>query len=85
MFLFFRHIEMEAQEKREKFLRKMKENMKMLMIALMVLAIEKLSEFFTSLFNGSDTMSTVKDFDLRMINNLTSILEICQYMSKDKM
>ena len=76
---------MEAVEKREKFLRKMKENMKMLMIALMVLAIEKLSEFFTSLFNGSDTMSTVKDFDLRMINNLTSILEICQYMSKDKM
>ena len=76
---------MEAVEKREKFLRKMKENMKMLMIALMVLAIEKLSEFFTSLFSGSDTMSTVKDFDLRMINNLTSILEICQYMSKDKM
>ena len=76
---------MEAVEKREKFLRKMKENMKMLMIALMVLAIEKLSEFFTSLFSGSDTMATVKDFDLRMINNLTSISEICQYMSKDKM
>ena len=76
---------MEAVEKREKFLRKMKENMKMLMIALMVLAIEKLSEFFTSLFSGSDTMSSEKDFDLRMINNLTSISEICQYMSKDKM
>ena len=76
---------MEAVEKREKFLRKMKENMKMLMIALMVLAIEKLSEFFTSLFSGSDKTSSGKDFDLRMLNNLTSISEICQYMSKDKM
>ena len=44
---------MEAEEKREKSVRKMKKNLKLLMIALVVLAIEKLSEFFTALFSGS--------------------------------
>ena len=44
---------MEAEEKRDKSVRKLKKNLKLLMIALVVLAIEKLSEFFTALFSGS--------------------------------
>ena len=48
-----RHIEMDAEEKREKSVRKLKKNLKLLMIALVVLGIEKLSEFFTALFSGS--------------------------------
>ena len=49
---------MEAEEKREKSVRKMKKNLKLLMIALVVLAIEKLSEFFTALFSGSGAPSS---------------------------
>ena len=44
---------MESDEKKEKHVRKMKKNLKLLMIALIVLAIEKLSEFITALFSGS--------------------------------
>ena len=44
---------MESEEKREKSVRKLKKNLKLLMIALVVLAIEKMSEFFTALFSGS--------------------------------
>ena len=53
-----RHIEMKAEEKREKSVRKMKKILKHLMIALVVLAIEKLSEFFTALFSGSAAPGT---------------------------
>ena len=51
---------MEADEKREKSVRKMKKNLKLLMIALVVLAIEKMSEFFTALFSGSAAPSNTE-------------------------
>ena len=44
---------MERDKQREKKLQKMKKNLKLLMIALIVLAIEKLSEFITALIRGS--------------------------------
>ena len=49
---FLRHIELEAERKREKQVRTLKKNLKLLMIALIVLAIEKLSEFITALFSS---------------------------------
>ena len=49
---------MEAKEKRDKSVRKMKKNMKLLMIALVVLAIENILEFLTALFSGSAAMSS---------------------------
>ena len=53
-FIFLcRHIELEKDKHREKKLQKMKKNLKLLMIALIVLAIEKLSEFITALIRGS--------------------------------
>ena len=48
-----RHVELEKDKQREKKLQKMKKNLKLLMIALIVLAIEKLSEFITALIRGS--------------------------------
>ena len=48
-----RHVELEKDKQREKKLQKMKKNLKLLMIALIVLAIEKLSEFVTALISGS--------------------------------
>ena len=38
----------------------MKKNLKLLMIALIVLAIEKLSEFITALFSGQASGNLVK-------------------------
>ena len=49
---------MEAEEKREKTVRKMKKNLKLLVIALVVLVIEKLSEFITAIFSGSGNSQT---------------------------
>ena len=49
---------MEAKEERDKSVRKMKKNMKLLMIALVVLAIEKIFEFLTALFSGSGAISS---------------------------
>ena len=60
--MFLRHIEMESEEKREKSVRKLKKNLKLLMIALVVLAIEKMSEFFTALFSGSAAPSNSECF-----------------------
>ena len=56
----FRHIELEAELKREEKVRTLKKNLKLLMIALIVLAIEKLSEFLTALFSGQASGNTVK-------------------------
>ena len=49
---------MEAKEERDKSVRKVKKNMKLLMIALVVLAIEKMFEFLTALFSGSDSIAS---------------------------
>ena len=51
---------MEAELKREEKVRTLKKNLKLLMIALIVLAIEKLSEFLTALFSGQASGNTVK-------------------------
>ena len=48
----FRHVELEAERKREEKVHTLKKNLKLLMIALIVLAIEKLSEFITALFSS---------------------------------
>ena len=56
----FRHIELEAELKKEEKVRTMKKNLKLLMIALIVLAIEKLSEFITALFSGQASGNLVK-------------------------
>ena len=47
-----RQIELEAEQKREEKVHTLKKNLKLLMIALIVLAIEKLSEFITALFSS---------------------------------
>ena len=47
-----RHAEIEAEQKKEEKVRKLKKNLKLLMIALIVLAIEKLSEFITALISS---------------------------------
>ena len=60
IFIFVRHIELEAELKREEKVRTLKKNLKLLMIALIVLAIEKLSEFLTALFSGQASGNTVK-------------------------
>ena len=50
-FNLLRHAEIEAEQKKEGKVRKLKKNLKLLMIALIVLAIEKLSEFITALIS----------------------------------
>ena len=56
-----RHFELEAELKKEEKVRTMKKNLKLLMIALIVLAIEKLSEFITALLSGHQASeNTVK-------------------------
>ena len=60
---------MESDEKKEKQVRTLKKNLKLLMIALIVLAIEKLSEFITALFSGS--MGTPASNQVR--NNIENI------------
>ena len=44
---------MDEQKKRETTVRNLKKNVKLLVIALVVLAIEKLSEFCTAVVNGT--------------------------------
>ena len=57
---FIRHIDLEAEEKKEKQVRTLKKNLKLLMIALIVLAIEKLSEFITALISGREVNPSIK-------------------------
>ena len=54
-----RHIELEAELRKEEKVRTLKKNLKLLMIALIVLAIEKLSEFITALFSSQAAGTTV--------------------------
>ena len=51
---------MEAEQKREEKIHTLKKNLKLLMIALIVLAIEKLSEFITALFRSQGSGNPVK-------------------------
>ena len=55
----FRHDELVAEQKREEKVHTLKKNLKLLMIALIVLAIEKLSEFITALFSSQKSENPV--------------------------
>jgi hypothetical protein len=46
---------MDLVEAQEKKMRKMKKNLKLLAVALVVLAIEKIAEFFTAIFETKAT------------------------------
>ena len=45
---------MEMDEKKERKLRTLKKNLKLLAIALVVLAVEKMTEMMAGLFNSND-------------------------------
>ena len=51
--IFFRHDDLEVTARKEKSVRKLKKNMKLVMIALIVLGIEKLFDFILALASTS--------------------------------
>ena len=58
--IYFRHIAMEDKPKRDKFVRRMKKTFQLLVIGLVILGSEKLTEFLSELLSGSvaDTANT---------------------------
>ena len=50
---FFRHEELEVTVRKEESVKKLKKNMKLLMIALIVLGIEKFFDFILALASSS--------------------------------
>ena len=79
-YIFFlnRHIELEAELKKEEKIHNLKKNLKLLMIALIVLAIEKLSEFITAL------ISSRASGEIEVLKFVINIILLCPKKTKSQ-